>query len=100
MPVSTYTIRQFGVVSVGKFFAVFCLVWGFFAGLVFALGLGGAGAMMGGPALGLAGGFVVLIFTMVFMGALGFIAGAIVAFIYNIVLGVAGGIEMDLDLKT
>ena len=32
-------------------------------------------------------------------GVLGFIGGAIVAIIYNIVLGATGGVEMDLDVK-
>jgi hypothetical protein len=33
-------------------------------------------------------------------GIVGFIGGVIVAFVYNIVLGAMGGIEMDLEAKT
>jgi len=32
-------------------------------------------------------------------GIFGFISGAIVAYVYNIVLGAIGGIEMDLEQK-
>jgi hypothetical protein len=33
-------------------------------------------------------------------GVVGFIGGAIVAVIYNIVLGAMGGVELDLEIKT
>jgi len=99
MVVTMYTIKQFGVVSVGKFFLVFGLVWGFFMGIVLALGLGGMGTVMGGPVLGIGAGLVGLVAMVIFGGVLGFIGGAIVAIIYNLVLGATGGIEMDLEAK-
>ena len=99
MAVSTYTIKQFGVISVGKFFAVFGLVWGFFMGIILAIGVGGMGSVMHAPAVGIGAGIFALVIAIVAGGILGFIGGAIVAVVYNIVLGASGGIEMDLEVK-
>jgi hypothetical protein len=92
-------IKQFGIVSVGKFFAVFGLVWGFFMGIFLAIGIGGMSSAMGAHALGIGAGLFGLIIMTILGGVLGFIGGAIVAIIYNIVLGATGGIEMDLEVK-
>ena len=100
MAVTTYMIKQFGVVSVGKFFAVFGLVWGFFVGILLAAGLGGMGSVMGSQALGIGAGLVGLVIMVIVGGVAGFIGGALVAVIYNIVLGAIGGIELDLEAKT
>jgi len=99
MTAQTYVIRQFDIVSVGKFFAIFGLVWGFIAGFFAAAGVSSMGTVMGFHGLGFAGGFIVLCVTTILGGIFGFIGGAIVAFIYNIVLGAIGGIEMDMDIK-
>jgi hypothetical protein len=97
---STYTIKQFGVISVGKFFAVFGLVWGFFVGILLAAGLGGMGSVLGSHALGIGAGLAGLVLMVIIGGVVGFISGAIIVVIYNIVLGAMGGIEMDLEVKT
>lgn len=99
MAITTYTIRQFGAVSVGKFFAVFGLVWGCIMGLFVAIGVGGASAMMGSPVVGAGAGLVAFMLAVTGGGILGFIGGVIVAVMYNIVLGASGGIEMDLEVK-
>jgi hypothetical protein len=99
MATTAYMIKQFGVMSVAKFFAVFGLVWGFFMGLVLALGLGGMGSVMGGAALGIGAGIAGLVVMVILGGIFGFIGGAIVAIVYNIVLGAIGGVEMDLEAK-
>jgi hypothetical protein len=99
MAATTYTIKQFGIVSVGKFFAVFGLVWGFFMGLCVAAGIGAMGSVMGSHALGFGAGLIGLVLMTILGGVFGFIGGAIVAIIYNIVLGATGGIEMDLEVK-
>ncbi|OPY38345.1 MAG: hypothetical protein A4E35_00768 [Methanoregula sp. PtaU1.Bin051] len=99
MTVSTYTIRQFGIVSVGKFFAVFGLVGGFFAGILLAVGVGAMTSVMGAPGVGIGAGIMTFVIVIIAGGVLGFISGAIVAVIYNIVLGASGGIEIDLEVK-
>src|SRR5512137_885041 len=99
MATTTYTIKQFGIVSVGKFFAVFGLVWGFFVGMFLAAGLGGMGSVLGSHALGIGAGLAGLVIMVIAGGVGGFIAGAIVAIIYNIILGAMGGVELDLEVK-
>jgi len=99
MAATTYIVKQFGIVSVGKFFAVFGLVWGFFMGIIFAAGLGGMGSVFGTPALGIGAGLLGLVFMVIIGGVIGFTGGVIVAIVYNIVLGAMGGIEMDLEAK-
>jgi hypothetical protein len=99
MTSTTYTIKQFGVISVGKFFAVFGLVWGFLVGILLAAGLGGMGSVLGSHALGIGAGLVGLVMMVILGGVGGFIAGAIVAVIYNIVLGAMGGVELDLEVR-
>lgn len=97
---TTYTIKQFGVISIGKFFAVFGLVWGFFVGILLAGGLGGMGSVLGSHALGIGAGLFGLVIMVIIGGVFGFIGSAIVAVIYNIVLGAMGGVELDLEVKT
>lgn len=99
MSTATYVIRQFEIVSIGKFFAIFGLVWGFLMGFLIATGVTSMGTAMGMPGLGFAGGFILLCITTVIGGVFGFIGGAIVALIYNFVLGAIGGIEMEMDVK-
>jgi hypothetical protein len=99
MATTAYMIKQFGVLSVAKFFAIFGLVWGFFMGIALALGIGGMGLAMGSAGLGIGAGIVGLVVMVILGGIFGFIGGAIVAVVYNIVLGAIGGVEMDLEAK-
>jgi hypothetical protein len=99
MAVTTCVIKQFGVVSVGKFFAVVGLLWGFFMGIFIAAGISGMGSLTGHDVFGFGAGLVGLILLIAIGGMAGFISGALMALVYNTVLGAIGGIEMDLELK-
>ncbi len=99
MTATTYIIRQFDIVSVGKFFGILGLVWGFFMGFIVALNVSGMSPMMGTQVPGFAGALVALGLMTILGGIFGFIGGAVITFIYNLVLGASGGIEMDLDVK-
>jgi hypothetical protein len=68
-------------------------------GFFVVAGVSSMGPGMGSPALGFAGGLGALGLMTLLGGVFGFIGGAIVAFVYNIVLGVTGGLEMDLGVK-
>jgi len=72
---------------------------GFFVGLIFAAGLGGMGSVLGSHALGIGAGLFGLVIMVIAGGVAGFAGGAIVAVLYNIILGAMGGIEMDLEVK-
>ncbi|MDK2907911.1 MAG: hypothetical protein PWQ87_369 [Candidatus Woesearchaeota archaeon] len=88
-------LNKIGVLSVAKVNAVIGailgLIWGIFAaitGTSFAV-LGGLGFMAG---LGL---WSIIVFPIIY-ALIGFIGGVIGAFLYNLVAGWIGGIEIEL----
>lgn len=54
---------------------------------------------MNAQALGIGTGIVGLVLMIIIGGVGGFIGGAIMAIVYNLVLGATGGIEMDIEVK-
>lgn len=103
-------IRKLGIFSVAKMYAVMMLVisllisipYGLFI-IVFSL-IGGVGAgaedAMGGLLVGGGGvviGLVVMIGLPIFYGLIGFVAGVIGALVYNILAGLVGGIEIEVE---
>lgn len=94
-------IRRIGVLSAAKILAALYAVLGLIAGLFISLfSLLGAAAAMGGHnaggAMGALFGVGSILLLPLFYGALGFIGGAISAFVYNLVAGVVGGIELEV----
>lgn len=88
-------LNKIGVLSVAKINAVIGailgLIWGILAAIIgttFAV-LGGLGALAG---LGL---WSIIVFPIVY-ALIGFVGGAIGAFLYNLVAGWVGGIEVEL----
>ena len=72
-------------------FSVFLLIFGLVALVV------GAGSSDAAAALGGGVGMIVMAVLIPFLyGALGFVAGAIMALIYNLIANVTGGIEMTV----
>ena len=96
---TTYVVKEFDVMSVAKFFAVLGLVWGFLMGLLMVFGAGTMAAAMGAGALGAGIGIAGLVIMIIIGGIGGFIGGALITIIYNLVLGVMGGIVVDLEAK-
>jgi len=99
-------IKRFGVFSAAKIYAVVMagmgLIFGIIYGLIFIIF--GAAMMVGsGRDTGAAGasslviGLVMMVAIPIFYGILGFIFGAIGAFIYNVAAGIIGGLEMELE---
>jgi hypothetical protein len=95
-------IKSFGILSVAKFSAVVGLVWGFLMGLgVLLAGTILPSDMLGGlPGGGMIVGVVGFVIMIIVGGVGGFIGGAVMTVIYNIVLRIVGGIEMHLEYKT
>jgi len=60
--------------------------------------LGPGLAMVGGMRRGFGGAVVVAAILPFFYGCIGFIAGAIMAFIYNAISHAIGGLEVELEL--
>ncbi|MCX8189633.1 MAG: hypothetical protein N3F05_00155 [Candidatus Diapherotrites archaeon] len=95
-------MKRIGVLSCAKVFAVMYALIYFIVGLFMALGFGLLGAAFG-PSSSDAGGLLagmgflaVIIFPIIGLIG-GFIAGAIIALIYNFVAGIVGGIEVELQ---
>lgn len=94
-------IKKVDVLSYAKISGALGAVIGFIIGLISAL-IGTAmmaafSAASGAPAgMGLFVGAVAIIAVPIVMGISGFIGGAIVAFLYNVVAGWIGGVEIEL----
>lgn len=99
---TTVRLKRVGVMSAGIFMGTASALLGLLmGGFIFLLSLVGIGAGgPGGPAnpaaalIGL--GFAAVIALPVFYGIAGFIGGAFYAFVYNIISGMTGGLEMEI----
>lgn len=103
-------IRKLGILSVAKMYAVMMLVisllisipYGLFIIVLSLIGGAGAGSQDGLSGLALGGGGIVvglavMIGLPIFYGCIGFIAGIIGALVYNILAGIVGGIEIEVE---
>jgi hypothetical protein len=93
-------LKSIDPVSLGKMLAIIWAIFGFIAGLFAAIGLGAttgltpiAGTMPWLPAA--VGAFAIVLFPIVF-AIMGFVAGVVCAFIYNVVAKRFGGVMLDL----
>jgi len=93
-----HTIKSVGVLSVAKIMGAIYAVMGLIL-LPFFLLAGFIGSMAGehGNPLRAIGGLVFGLFAPVFYGAIGFVFGAIGAFLYNVMAKWLGGIEVQVQ---
>lgn len=97
-----HTIQRIGVLSAAKMHAVVMLAVGVLVGLIYGAILVGAGliAMMGGSGGGsvglLVGGVAFAFVFPLLYAALGFLIGALTAWVYNLAAGYIGGVEIEL----
>jgi len=92
------TLKKIGVLSSSKLLAVLMAIVGLIAGILYSFG----GAIYdvfttGSVNLGTALAFLALIGMPLIFAIPGFIVGAFGAFLYNLVAGWVGGIEMNFD---
>ena len=99
-------INKLGVLSVAKMYAlvmlavslIFCIPFGLVMMVSSASMIGsreaGVGALGGG---GFIAGLLFMIGVPIFYAVIGFIFGAIGAFIYNIFAGIVGGVEIEVE---
>jgi hypothetical protein len=99
-------IRSFGVLSFGKYLAVFYAFMGLVIGIIYGgimMLLGAIGAASGGEdagplaAFGIGGGIAAVIFGPIFYGLLGFIFGVIATALANVALKMSGGLEIEIE---
>lgn len=94
-------LNRLGVFSVAKFQGIMMALMG----LLFGLMAGGMSSFLGGLAqqsgqdLGFlsSGGWILVLILPIAYGIMGFVMGAIGAFIYNLVAKMVGGIEVELE---
>ncbi len=99
------TIKRVGVLSVAKIQAAIMAVFGLIIGVIYGLFFMVFGAALmsqtsGGGASAVVVGLLMMIGIPIMYGAIGFVAGAIAALIYNVAAGFAGGIEMEVESST
>lgn len=93
-------VKRVGVMSLAKVMAVIYAGIGLIAGICVALlslVAGGALGQHGASGLGMGFGFGSIILFPILYGVLGFVGGIISAWLYNLVAGSIGGVELDLQ---
>ncbi len=95
-------VKRLGVFSCAKVTGILYAGIGFIAGLIFtfiSLVIGSLAADYGGGPNPFAAIFGVgaIIFLPVFYGLAGFVGGALMAWMYNVIVGFAGGIEVEFE---
>ncbi len=93
-----FRLRSIGVLSSAKIFAVvqgaIGILVGFFL-LIFSIV--GAAIMPHQQKLGMVTGIILAVLTPVFYAIIGFVVGAIWAFVYNLAAQAIGGLELQLE---
>ena len=90
-------IKSVNVLKLGIFQGAMMAAFGLIAGLFMFMFSSMVGSMGNHSGLGLLGGIGALIFLPIMYGIFGFIAGVISAFLYNLIAGVVGGIEIETE---
>ena len=98
-------IRKVGILSLAKLLGGLYAALGLIFGAIFSL-LALAGAAIGSVNEGEPGAAVIgalmgagaVIVLPIFYGLMGFVGGLIVAFIYNLLASILGGIELEIDM--
>ncbi|KYK28292.1 MAG: hypothetical protein AYK19_21075 [Theionarchaea archaeon DG-70-1] len=95
-------IKKIGVFSMAKIEAALGAVIGFIVGIIWAIiavfvrgfaEVAGAPMRTAGPIFGVA---AIVIMPLLY-AVIGFIGGALIAFLYNVIAGWIGGIEIELE---
>ena len=91
-------IKRFGPVSCAKIIGTLYAILGICVGAVFSLGsLIGGFTSSEGAGLGALIGIGAIVVFPVLYGGVGFVATLVGAWLYNVVAGLVGGIELDLQ---
>jgi len=97
------TLKSLGVLSCGKISGLMYSILGIIVGLMFSV-VSMFGAAVGlaesepqGALVGLLFGVGAIIIMPIFYGVLGFVCGLLSALLYNLMAGLFGGIEMELE---
>jgi len=93
-----FHLRSIGVLSCAKIFTIVHAVIGILVGFLFLVfGIVGAAVAPSQPKHGMVAIIVLAVLMPVFYGVLGFVMGAVWAFVYNLAAQSIGGLELQLD---
>ena len=90
-------LKRLGVLSVAKLQAILMAVFGLILAILYAFAGTMIGVVYGSAGLGVGFGLFAIIIFPILYGLLGFISGAIIAFLYNLFAGWFGGVEMEFE---
>jgi len=90
-------LQRLGVMSVAKLYALMMAIAGLIMGLFTSIMSIFSAVMFPSGAWGVGFGIASIIILPIIFAILGFICGSIGSFLYNIIAGKFGGIEMDFD---
>jgi uncharacterized protein YqgC (DUF456 family) len=97
MVTTLYLVKKLGVMSVAKFGATIGMIIGIIGGIIIAINIGPSAALAGGSMFwGVGSGIMTFCVNVLFGSLLGFLGGAVIAFIYNLA---PCGIEADLEIR-
>lgn len=89
-------LKAIDVMSLATLSAVIAAIWGFLGGLIAALSAGMLPLVMESVMPAASMGFAAIIMFPIGAAIMGFVMGAITAFVYNIVAERVGGIKLDI----
>jgi uncharacterized protein YqgC (DUF456 family) len=101
MVTTAYLVKKLGVMSFAKFGATIGMIIGIIGGIIAAINIGPSAALAGGSMFwGFGSGIMTFCVNVLWGTFLGFLGGAVIAFIYNLApWGEMGGIEVDLEIR-
>ncbi len=89
-------LKRIGVWSVGRLSAIIGAIYGLIIGIIFALLSRSSDAIAQNPYLGILGWWAIIAMPIIYCIAY-FVAGIIGAWLYNLVAGWVGGIELNFS---
>ena len=92
-------IKRIGVVSAGKILGLLYALMGLIFGTIVSLIslIGGVLFLKGAASVSAIFGIGAIIYFPIMYGIMGFISGVIMAFLYNLIAGWIGGIEVETE---
>lgn len=85
--------------SVAEFGAVIGMIIGIIHGIPIAFNIASSSIITTGMVLGVGSGYMTFVINVIWGAFLGFLGGAVIAFIYNFALAQMGGIKVELEVR-
>lgn len=97
MATQKLVLKKIDVLSVAKLEGLLLAIIGLIIGIIVAIISVTIGAMTSLGSMGAGYGILAIIIMPIYLGVMGFVVGAVGAFLYNIVAGWIGGIKLEFE---